>query len=248
MNVGLTSRRLEDSNCFPGHDNVGDFVRQLIEQNGFRNVADIGGGANPVVDTDFIAAHALDYTVLDVSADELAKAPAQYKKVVVDLSADPAAFDSAVKPDSFDFAFTHMFMEHIRGIGAMHRNIHSMLRPGGIVVHMFPSSYNIPLAMNRMLPEWLSLVLVKIAQRERDISGKEGKFPAYYKDCGPPTSRLGARFKSLGYDVVLHKGYVGHSYYDEFPVLPAIERALRKPLIAMDVALVSQGLVILQKR
>jgi hypothetical protein len=57
----------------------GDFVRLVqgeIESRGARRVCDIGGGANPALSTEFVTAHDLEYLVIDISAAELAKAPA----------------------------------------------------------------------------------------------------------------------------------------------------------------------------
>ena len=65
------------------------YLRALVLEKKLRRICEIGGGANPGLPVSFVREHNLDYTVLDVSAEELAKAPAGYTKVHADIM-DPA--------------------------------------------------------------------------------------------------------------------------------------------------------------
>jgi len=62
-----------------------EFVQGLVQQYGARKICDIGGGANPVLPLKFITQSKLDRTVLDISSEELEKAPKGYKKLVQDI-------------------------------------------------------------------------------------------------------------------------------------------------------------------
>jgi SAM-dependent methyltransferase len=239
--------RFEDADNFPGYDKAPQFIRDAIGRTGAKHIADIGGGANPMVDWEFIAENDLSYRILDISAEELAKAPATYAKTVVDLCAPPDQFDAVVEPSSFDLTFTHMFLEHVQNPELVHRNIRSMLRPGGIALHFVPCSSNFPLTVNRLMPEWITKPLVRIAQPNRDISGHQVKFPAYYKLCGAPSKRLADKYRAMGFEIIRYDGYVGHSYYDAFPPLRAFERGLRRLLIALQIPMASQALLVLKR-
>jgi SAM-dependent methyltransferase len=163
------------------------------------------------------------------------------------MMADGSNFDRLVPPASFDLVFSHMFLEHIRDPAAVHQNVRSMLKPGGIAIHMFPSPNNLPLILNRLVPEFVSRMLVGAAQPDRDLGGIEGKFPAFYKFCGAPSHRLRAVYESFGFEVVEHVGYIGHDYYLRFPILRDVERRARRSLVRLSVPLTSVVLLVLRK-
>ena len=201
-----------------------------------------------MLDLQFIREKQLEYHVLDISDSELAKAPDDYSKITVDMCAPPDKFAARVAPGSYDLIFTHNFLEHIARPDLLHRNIHSMLKPGCTAVHLFPCSSNVPLAINKLLPEGVTRSLVSLAQPGRDTSGKQSKFKAYYKLCGAPSARLERRYADFGFDVLVYKGFVGHSYYDRFAPMREIERALRKPLASLNIPMVSNVLLVLRKK
>ena len=140
-----------------------------------------------------------------------------------------------------------MFLEHVRTPLQVHRNIHSLLRSGGLAVHFYSSPYNVPLGLNRVLPEWVTTTMVRIAQPTRDFDGQLGKFPAYYKMCGNPSGALHRIFESMGYRVLAHTGFVGHTYHDRFPIVRDIELSLRPLLVRFGIGMTSAQLIILQK-
>ena len=65
--------------------------RETIETIAMRQpgarICEIGGGANPTLPTAFVKRYGIDYTVVDISAEELAKAPEGYRKVQADVTA-----------------------------------------------------------------------------------------------------------------------------------------------------------------
>ena len=193
-------------------------ILQLIRAQGLRRIVEIGGGANPMIPIDQVRAMGLDYTLLDISETELAKAPAGYRTVCADIA--------SASPDlghgSYDLAFSRMLAEHVRSGAQLHRNIHGLLRPGGHAMHFFPTMWALPFVVNRYLPERLSDGLVALLNPGRDRH-RFGKFPAYYDWCRGPTRRQLQRFARLGYQVSAYDGYFGHSeYYRHIPPLKAL--------------------------
>ncbi len=90
-------------------------------------IAEIGAGANPTLPLDYVQAQGLDYTLIDISEAELAKAPDGYRKVVAD-----AGSPGLTLPDLFDFIFSNMLAEHVVDAEQFHRNVFGLLRPGGL--------------------------------------------------------------------------------------------------------------------
>jgi SAM-dependent methyltransferase len=243
----LPEPRLDVFDNFPGWDKATALLKQLIRENKFKNAADVGGGANPLLDEAFIKENGIDYALLDVSQVELNKAPAYYRKIQVDMTATSEEFSKRVGGRQFDLIFSHMFLEHISDPLVTHRNIYAALRPGGLAVHFYPTPHNLPMTINRLLPEWFTGALLSIAQPTRDRSGKERKFPAFYAMCGHPTKALHAKFRGLGFEVVRHTSYIGHDYYLLIPVLREIEHGLRAILLKAGIPITGDSLLILQK-
>jgi SAM-dependent methyltransferase len=245
--ASMTRSRLAPVDDFPGFAFAPGYLKDWIRELGAASVADIGGGANPLLDEGFVAQNGLTYSLLDISDSELAKAPSYYRKIQADMTMQPEDFREQVTAESFDLVFSHMFLEHVERPMNVHANIFTMLKPGGVAVHFFPSANNLPLFINRITPEWLSKVLVRLFQPGRDLHGHEGKFLAYYKLCGAPSGSLHKKFEKVGYRVVRHVGYVGHSYYDNIGSLGRLERKLRPLLVQLRIPLTSCILLVLRK-
>lgn len=189
------------------------FVQRLILEFGARKLCDVGGGANPVLSLQFINDNQLDCTVLDISSTELEKAPKGYKKLVQDIEAE-----SFVPTDQFDLVVTKMMAEHLRNGRLFHKNIFSMLKPGGVAIHYFPTLYALPFLVNKLIPERLSSFLLDIfLPRDRH---QLGKFPAYYSWCYGPTSSMLGMFTETGYEIMQYRGFFGNSYYSRIPIIP----------------------------
>jgi SAM-dependent methyltransferase len=202
------------------------YLQQLIESRGVRSICDIGGGANPFLPLSYIQEKGLHYTVLDISESELAKAPAEYRKIAADI----AATDCPLQPRQFDLVFSRMLAEHIQDAPRFHANIRHILTPGGIAVHFFPTLYALPFLVNRLIPEWLSDPLLSLfAPRDRF---QRAKFPAYYQWCRGPTRRQFRRLASAGLDVVEYIGFFGHKgYYRRLPGIRTLHRLLSTLLV-----------------
>lgn len=210
-------------------------IERLIVEGGARRVLEVGAGANPLFSPAFLERHGLSYTALDISAAELAKAPACYGKLQGDICSD----NLPVPAQGFDFVFSRMLAEHVRDGAAFHRNVFRLLSPGGRAFHFFPTLWAPPFVVNRLLPERLAEAVLTAIQPGRERSGHHAKFPAYYHWCRGPTRSQLSRFESLGYEVESAVGMFGHrEYYRRLgPLLrlhdAVVERLLARPRPAL---------------
>jgi SAM-dependent methyltransferase len=195
-----------------------EFVQCLVQEYNAHTICDIGGGANPVLPLEFIEEKRLDCTVLDISREELEKAPIEYKKLVQDME----VVDFPLR-EQFDFIVTKMMAEHVKNGKLFHKNIYAMLKPGGIAVHYFPTLYALPYLVNKLIPEWFSSFLLDIFL-PRDPY-QTGKFPAYYSWCYGPTPPMLAMLTKIGYEVIEYKGFFGTTYYTRIPIVRDIHKA-----------------------
>lgn len=184
----------------------------LIRTQGLRRICEVGGGANPLLALDAIRELGLEeYTVLDVSAVELAKAPTGYRKLQADICGEISS-----TPENFDLVFSKMLAEHVPDAIAFHRNVRRLLRPGGLAFHFFPTLYALPFVVNRWLPENITKHLLSVLSPRDDY--QHAKFPAYYRLCRGPTPLQLAALRELGYEVLSYTGYFGHeSYWRRIP-------------------------------
>src|SRR5512134_1215671 len=83
-------------------------IMDLIEDNNIRRVCDIGGGANPLLSEDYIHQNGIDYSILDISETELAKASLNCAKIQADVASPEFSVDQ-----KFDLVFSKMLAEHI---------------------------------------------------------------------------------------------------------------------------------------
>jgi SAM-dependent methyltransferase len=213
-------------------------IRDLC-RDGARVVTEIGGGARPLLSLEFAADRGVDYTVVDMSADELAKAPAGYRTIAADICAD----DPPPVPPA-DLVFSKTLAEHVRDPERFHRNVYLMLRPGGRAVHFFPTLYAPPFVINRLLPERISSRILSRLQEGREASGTHGKFEALYRWCRGPTRRQLRRLEGVGFRVARYEGFFGHGYFDRIPPIAAVSRRIGEALAAHPVPLLTSYAIV----
>jgi SAM-dependent methyltransferase len=209
-----------------------------------RRVLDVGGGANPFLSLEFVREHGIDYTVLDISSEELGKAPGGYKTIVGDIAG------SAALPGKYDLIFSRMLAEHVVDGEAFHRNVYQLLATGGIAVHYFPTLYALPFLINRWFPERLGYWLLEVLQPGlRKQEGRKAKFPAFYSWCRGPTASQIARLERLGYRVEQYLGFFGHGgYYRRFKPMFLLNQWLSKMLVDHPVAALTSFAVVVLRR
>lgn len=218
-------------------------VLDLIDTHGVQRVCEIGGGARPMLSADQTSERGLEYSILDISESELAKAPIECDKICADITARAFSYGDA----TYDLVFSKMLAEHVREPEQFHRNVLGMLADGGLAVHFWPTLYTMPFVINRVVPEPLAEALLRtFAPRD---SYRHAKFPAYYRWCRGPTRRQLRRLASVGYEVVEYVGFFGHpEYYDNLKLIQTLHEAKTRFLLKHpDPNFTSYAFVVLRK-
>lgn len=220
-----------------------DLLLDLGRRTGAEAVAELGGGANPLLADDRTWSFVQDRVVIDISVDELAKASSSVRTRVADLC-KPVSGDKAV----YDLVFSKMLCEHIEDARTFHQNCFDLLRPGGRSVHFFPTLHAAPFVLNRMIPEELARSVLRKVQPHRISDPKQEKFPAYYRWCTGPTPRASRRFESIGFEIEAWHATFGHTYYRRIPPLHRVELAKSRFLLHHPrPSLTSFAIVVLRK-
>jgi uncharacterized UPF0146 family protein len=194
-------------------------LRSLVKNKGIKKVCDVGGGANPLFSLNELEIYSLDYTLLDISATELDKAPNLYKKIQADIT-DP---NFSLTGD-YDLVCSRFLAEHVPSGLRFHKNVHSLLINGGYAYHYFPTLFNLPYLANRMLPTALSEPILLFFQPFRVNEGNQGKFKAYYDCCRGPTQTNILRLESVGYSIEEYIGFFGHDFYERLKPFTFLQR------------------------
>lgn len=197
-------------------------LRQQLDQVQPRTVCEIGGGANPSLSLDEVRQRGIEYTTLDISQAELDKAPAGYKKVLMDIAQPDLHVESR-----YDFMFSHWVAEHISDPRQFHQNVFDMLNPGGVAVHLMPTLYEPGFLGNKLMPEKLAAWVLRKVMPDRKLDSTEMKFPAYYRWCRGPSRRNLDRFRSVGFEVREAVGFFGTSYFGQGVLGRAYEAVAR---------------------
>jgi SAM-dependent methyltransferase len=115
-------------------------------------VLDLGAGARPVVPVRRRPENCT-YVGLDVSRDELVRAPAgSYDEIAV---TDAAVLEPTLR-GRFDLVVSMFALEHVENLEASLANARAYLRSGGRLIAYFSGRYSVPSTLNRILPERVS--------------------------------------------------------------------------------------------
>ena len=208
-------------------------VSRLIEAARARTVLEIGGGRSPSFSKEDIRALGIDYTSNDISARELGKAPDWVGKAHFDVQTPDTG---VIEPfaDRFDLAFSKMVMEHVASYERSYRNLHTILREGGVGIAFHPVLYSLPFAINRIMPERASQALLTRFFPNRTDEGTP-KFPALYSGCFV-SERLRRNLRDIGFRDVWQVPFYGHDYYSKIPLLREAHRLLARQIQRADFA------------
>jgi SAM-dependent methyltransferase len=196
-----------------------------------------------VVSPEVIRERGLRYVVLDLSREELEKAPADYAKIVADIGAD-----GPLDLEPQDAVVTRMVAEHMPDPRAFHRNVRSLLREGGIAIHLFPTLYALPFLVNRLLPEAVTDRLLRALDPGRSPEGNRSKFPAYYAWCRGPTAKQIERLEHVGYEIVEYVGFFGDDYLAAIRPFQALQDRLAATLVDHPIPLLTSYAYLVLRR
>jgi len=205
------------------------------------SVCEVGGGANPLLSRDERDRLNLTYTIVDIDAEELAKAPDDVRKLELDITLRSLH-------ERFDLVVSKQVAEHVRHPEPMHRNICAMLAPGGVAIHFFPTLFSAPFVVNRIIPERLAARVLLRLQPYRSTSGKHGKFRAYYRWCRGPTRGQVRRLRRSGFEIDEYVAGFGHTYYCRSPHLQRLEDVKTQLLLRHPVALLTSYAIVVLRR
>lgn len=138
-------------------------------------VLDIGSGREPSISA-AARPRGCHYVGLDVSERELRLAGDDaYDEIVV---ADITTPDPGLA-QRFDLALSWQVLEHVRPLDRAFANIHSYLRPGGVVVAQLSGKFSAFAVLNQLIPNRVGVRLL-----DRLLGRDPGTvFPAYYDRC-----------------------------------------------------------------
>lgn len=194
----------------------GDVLKGVVASFPHADVLELGAGRRPSFTLDEMPSSIQSYTVNDISPEELALLPQGYDDACFDVSGDASNFS-----DHYDVVFSRFLAEHVSDGEAMHRNVHQVLRDGGVAFHLIPTLYAMPFVINKLLPERLTSWVLRVFAPRRAINPK---FPAYYSMCYGSPEKMGRMLTRIGYTKVEIKNFYGHFYYEKIPVLRGVHR------------------------
>ena len=205
-----------DKNWETGMLGYGDALKGVVASFPHADVLELGAGRRPSFTLAEMPSTVHSYTVNDISPEELALLPQGYDEACFDVSGDASNFR-----DHYDVVFSRFLAEHVSDGEAMHRNVHQVLRPGGVAFHLIPTLYALPFVINKLFPERLTSWVLKVFTPRRAINPK---FPAFYSMCYGDPERMGRMLAKIGYSKVEIRNFYGHFYYEKIPVLRAVHR------------------------
>lgn len=173
-------RRLPEKYRVDGNMHFRNALVPALLRPGMR-ICDVGSGKHPFLETERKLELRAHVTGLDISAQELAAAPAgAYDDVIVsDIASIPPG-------GAYDLVVCQSVLEHVRDVDGAFGAIAGMLRSGGVVATFCPSRYAPFALVNRWLPERVKLKLLHgLFPETKDGYG----FPAYYDRCTPASFR-----------------------------------------------------------
>jgi len=225
-----------------GHE-FAEAVNRTASRVEVQRVCEVGAGANPLLTPEYADEHGLEYVLVDASAQELAKAPAGYRTLAADVTSSGLAGAGL-----YQLVFSRYLAEHVRSAPAFHRNVLSMLAPGGWALHFFSTLYAVPFLLNRVLPERLGEAALTRLHPDRRGDGSQGKFPAYYRWCRGPLRAQERRLSGVGFEVLEYAGFFGHEYYRTIPGLGAFGGALARRLVSHPVPVMTSYAYVVMRR
>lgn len=174
-------------------------------------IIDVGGGRHPAIARPDLPPGAA-YIGIDLSKRELAAAPSgSYDRIIV---ADVTEHQPELE-GSADLVVSWQVLEHVAPLHDAIANIHSYLRPGGLLVAQLSGGRSAFALINRAIPHRLAKVAMKrLLQRD-----PESVFPAPYDRC-----TYSALSRTLAYwsDVRILPRYRGAQYFGFLPPMQTL--------------------------
>jgi SAM-dependent methyltransferase len=186
--------------------------------NGAVRLMEIGGGRTPLLTPAEAGEAGIEFTVNDIDASELARAPEYFEKAPFDIAGEIHSSWEG----SFDLIISRMVFEHIRDAARGWSNKLRLLAPGGVAFAFHPTLYAPPFLINWLMPEKLTARTPRRFFPERHDEGQP-KFPARYEMCFSDPAKVEPMLKQCGYSEVLIAPFWRHGYFRAIPLLREID-------------------------
>lgn len=202
--------------------NYRNTVVALVRAFGFRRLCEIGGGRDPLFTRAEAAELGVELTINDISSSELACAPTGFRTACFDIAGNLAV---GLSGEPYDLMFSRMVFEHVNDVETAWRNVHMLLSPGGVALAFFPTLYAPPFVLNRLMPEWLSRLVVRVLYPQRRDDGNDPKFPAVYDYCFGDDRTHHELLSRIGFREVAVAPFWGSDYFLRVPGLRELDAA-----------------------
>lgn len=207
-------------------------VRDVISGLDGPSVLEIGGGRFPALTREEMSAlGGGTYTTNDISERELSLAPDWVERAHFDIQTPDVEVIEQYR-DKYDIAFSRMVMEHVPNYLRAYRNIHTVLRDGGISIAFHPVLYSVPFVLNWLIPEQASRRLLTLMFPHRTDAGTP-KFPAVYSGCRI-SAAVRRNLKDIGFRNVWQLPFYGHTYYSRMPGIRDVHAKISETLAASN--------------
>lgn len=157
---------------------------------------------------------------IDYSLLSLKKHKTIHKKVRGDASLLP------FKENSFDLITANMVVEHFYAPEIQIKEIHRILKPGGLFIFHTPNIFGYVIMMAKLVPERIKKKLIYILEGRNE----EDVFPTYYK--ANSESQIRELAESIGFNVLEIRMLVSSAKSSVIPPIAAIELLLIRMLMA----------------
>ncbi len=165
-------------------------------------VVDVGGGKS-LRYAGLLRPGEAHVVAVDISAEELAGNTEVAETRVADVT-ERLPFEDA----EVDVLTSSSVLEHLPDVEAFLDEAARVLKPGGVMVHIFPGRYAAFAVLNRALPEGLKRwLLYRLYPQTVGVCG----FPAFYDHCTPSAMEKACRER--GFEVKTTVRYYGSADY-----------------------------------
>jgi SAM-dependent methyltransferase len=206
-------------------------VVALAQEFGLARLLEIGGGRDPAF-AGAARANGLTLIVNDIDPAELARLPAGFETACFDVSGDLGQRPEFV--EAFDFVASRMVFEHIGDVEAAWRNVHRILRPGGVGLAFFPTLYAWPFVVNWLLPSGIAKRIVERFYPARAAEGENPVFPPVYDWCLGSEARMRRMLDPIGFAEAHVIPFWGHRYLERVPLAREIDNAFNRLAARLD--------------
>lgn len=224
--VDLLARHLGSLTSHSGFSGFHDTMACVADVHQPQSLLEIGAGRNPLL-AEFAASRDLSYTMNDIDEREMRLSTAAGARLVFDIGATlPEGLPT------FDLIVSRSVLEHVGDVGQALVNSTRLLSPVGVALHFYPTLYALPFLVNRLLPEDLSLRVLRLVAPRDELA--RPKFPAKYDRC-KTTRRAEAKLAVLAPDHrVTLVPYWDHEYFARIGPIDKVAARLHAVAKAKD--------------